>query len=212
MILSQYLLQQNEKKEQNIAKEYELIFIDQHTLKPVEFKNSDIRVKIMVESPALILPITLSSVKFTSTKVVSGEPIFLQFENAPDYSLLDRKQPLHEGKNEIFVISNKKDPIEHQSKINTILPLKTNTVLPPKENTISGYVIDEEGKPLSNAQVIVVTTQQKIFTDAEGGFKINILAINERIRIKAVKDGYTSWEDYVLSDKLGIKITLHPIK
>ncbi len=212
LLIPVYFPRKEERENIQKPKEYELIFVDQKTMKPFQFDSPDEKVKVYCESPPLVLPITLGTTKFTSDKIIEGQPTILEFENFSKYSLVDRKQQLHEGTNDVIIelmptgtIEGDKFSKKHDIK-NAQSPKTSETVIYSRQ--ISGLVQDGSNNAVSGAKIIYVDMTRPILTDSTGRFKIVIKTSETRIKLKAEKQGFKAWSDYVQVDKNNLIINL----
>jgi hypothetical protein len=190
------------KKATAEAKDFELLLIDKKTLKPIDIRTPNAKIKVYCQSPPLILPITLSSTKFTSKDISTDRPVFLEFDNLPGYALVDRQQVLHPGKNEIYAFSFRKDAGTGEAGNNKTIEA------PVKTSILAGSVLDESGRPAEGVKISFAGNDTPVETDSQGHFKMSVNTSDTRIKVQAIKQGYKLWTDYVQVNKMNIVIKL----
>jgi len=91
---------------------------------------------------------------------------------------------------------------------NTIIITKIETEIHTKNNTkiVSGLVLDEVGKPIAGASVVIIGTTVGVATDFDGRFTIEA-ATNAKLRVSFI--GYDAKEE-LINTSVDFKIILEP--
>jgi len=79
----------------------------------------------------------------------------------------------------------------------------------PHPTEIQGDVVDEDGRSVADATVSDWNDAQSTTSTSSGAFVLVISGTGPRVRLKASKDGYSPWNDWVAVASDRIRVPLH---